>query len=189
MALAWLVVAGTVLYLPSAHRDMGRVAAVVIFGVYVLTSIGPIVFLAAVLDADDDFLRDIFGFVWYIGHTVFFIPVVLCFGLLAPVAQVLEMRGWAWDALHVRGLAVQSGVFMAVGVAWVGRIRYSYEKVEGMSWSAAITWFKFGGWAAVYNIVFAVGQAAVLGAVLRWGRRGTAREAGAEVEMESLLRE
>jgi hypothetical protein len=189
LAFAWLGVAGAVLYIPSAHRDMGRVAAVAIFVVYVLTSIGPVVFVAAVMDSDHDFLCDYFGAVWYTAHAVFFSPIVLCFGLLAPVFQVLEMRGWAWDALHVRGLAVQSGVFLVVGIAWVGRIRYPYEKANELSWRALLTWFELGGLAAVYNIIFAVGQAAVLGAVLRWGRREKAVEEGVEMEMESLLRE
>jgi hypothetical protein len=181
LALAWLGVASAVLYLPSAHRDMGRSAAVTIFVVYVLTSIGPVVLLATPLDHDDDYLCDYFSAVWYVAHAILFSPIVLCFGLLAPVFQVLEMRGWAWDALHVRGLAVQSGIFMVIGVAWVGRIRYPYEKVDELSWRALSTWFEFGGWAAVYNVVFAVGQAAVLGAVLRWRRQ--------EKAMESLLRE
>jgi hypothetical protein len=189
LALAWLGVAGAVLYIPSAHRDMGRVAAVAIFVVYVLTSIGPVVFVAALMGPDDDVLCDYFGAVWYVAHAVLFSPIVLCFGLLAPVLQVLEMRGWAWDALHVKGLAVQSGVFLVVGIAWIGRIRYPYEKVNELSWRALLTWFESGGWASVYNVVFAVGQAPGWGAALRRGPREKAVEEGVEMEMESLLRE
>jgi hypothetical protein len=189
LALAWLGVAGAVLYLPSAHRDMGRVAAVAIFVVYVLTSIGPVVFVAAIHTPDDDYVCDFISMIWYLAHAVLVSPILLCFGLLAPVFQVLEMRGWAWDVLHVRGLAVQSGLFLAVGVAWVGRISYPYEEVDEVNWDAFSTWFMLGGWVAVYNVVFAVGQAAVLGAVLRGGRQEKAVEEGVDMEMESLLRE
>ena len=78
-------------------------------------------------------------------------------------------------------------MFALVAVSWVMRVKFLWEKIGGHKIGVGFlqTWFELVGWAVVDNVVFALGQAVLLGVVLRYAGKGSEESEG---ETELLLR-
>lgn len=113
-----------VLYLPGSAEKRSSVIAYVAF---LLFSPVPLLVdaIAASLFNCYSVEQWVFRIVWYAFHSWFFSWIVPLLCICAIVAQIVE--GEMHEGLSALGLAVQAGVFMLLGVSWLGRIVYPYD--------------------------------------------------------------
>lgn len=97
-------------------------------------------------------------------HGYFVTPPITLLAILAFLPQAHELaQATSAGALDVSGLAVQAVVFTLVGVSWMLRLTMAPELWDMAPLRVLYTWHNLVGWAAVYNLIFAVGQALLYG--------------------------
>jgi hypothetical protein len=166
-------------YLFFPHESPGEKNTVAsLFFTFLLVSLVPVIFLV-LLPAEGGVEHDRS---WPLALFIFFSsyvlnPVATVLAVAAYLPQARELRSDSdIGALSVLGLLVQACVFLVVGTTWDSR----WVVPHGLS---GFTWYDFGGWALIDNVIFSLVQGA-----LWWIARGFERNgpwAGA-VETEPL---
>lgn len=107
--------------------------------------------------------RDLFSGVFGPIHSLYVTPVVTCLALIAWIPQAFVTAECPFgSSLSVNGLFVQAVVFTFVGISWMFRLKLPSEAGGMRGWWYLYTWHNMVGWAAVYNLIFAFGQAMIL---------------------------
>jgi len=168
------------LLLPSDHHNLSKLLFITLYIAFLYIGL---------LDVVHDYMhpprkaREMMANFWFGVHAWLISRIVTLLGIAAIYFQAKAIRSRPWEhALSRTGLAVQACMFGLVAVSWVFRVEYTWpDWVAG--WDALMHWYMFVGWAAVDNVVFALGQGVLLWVVVRSGAR-----VGEKGEMEPLLR-
>lgn len=120
----------------------------------------------------------------------------MCLNYIVTLLAIIAVYSQAWklithsssvQALSTIGLAIQAVVSIIVAVSWVFQVSFSIDKWQLNPWTLHFwnTWYQLVGWAAVDNVIFAIGQA-----VLLWlGTRHSGWETGTYDKTQPLLRD
>ncbi|CAJ2511875.1 Uu.00g075000.m01.CDS01 [Anthostomella pinea] len=171
------------------ERRGARAASFVIYVVYVVIFVGPVILLATAgpWKADEGMKGGdiLVGLVHGI-HTVFVDPILTILGLGAAVwAQALETsrRSSSPGALSVPGLGAQAVAFALLAICWPWRFDHGNSSGRDV-----LYWYRFFGWTYIHNALYAVGQAVLWWVAARRAAIGANGDLTILPETEPLLR-
>ncbi|KAH7371846.1 hypothetical protein BKA64DRAFT_268214 [Cadophora sp. MPI-SDFR-AT-0126] len=181
----WFIVFATCLtYTSDNDRPGQRYKVIAIYVSYLLISIIPLLVDTLNFGGRNDPYRKWAGAFFSGVHTMFISPIVTILCVTAFFAQARE-TGLRPDpgALSVTGLAIQAIVFVFVAVAWLGRLAFPWDKLEGYGMISYLAmWYQLVGWVAIDTAIFAVVQAVLFWLASRRGRGERVAVVGAETE-------
>ncbi|PVH79612.1 hypothetical protein DL98DRAFT_516030 [Cadophora sp. DSE1049] len=181
----WLAFFAACLSYPSDNDRPGqRYKVIAIYVSYLLISIVPVLIDAFNFGGRNDPYRKWAGAFFTGVHSMFINPIVtiLCIAALFVQARETNSRPDP-GALSVLGLGIQAVVFVLVALAWLGRLTFPWDKLEGYSIISYLTmWYQLVGWVAVDTAIFAVVQGVLFWLASRRGRGAGAESVGGETE-------
>jgi hypothetical protein len=174
-----------VAYPSDNDRPGQRYSVLAIWVSFLLISIVPVLIDAFDFGGRDDPYRKWAGAFFTGVHSMFINPIVTILGIAALFVQARETISRPDPgALSVTGLAIQAVVFVLVSLAWLGRLVFPWDRLEGhqITLGLLIIWYQLVGWVAVDNAIFSVVQAVLFWLASRHGRGGGAGNVGSETE-------
>lgn len=162
---------------------MSKISAVVIYTVFLLLSIAPI--LADIVIRDPDLYMNLLRAIFFGIHSIFLSWFFTGSIIVAICSQIRETTSRPSHGLSLAGLAAQALVFTLVAISWTMRLSFPWHQVDHVTPELFPYWYEFFGWAAVDNAIFALVQA-----ILPWitSRRPVQGSDNASGETEPLLR-
>lgn len=162
------------IYLPSEHNNGRKRWVLEIYAAFLLISLVPVFIDAINLARGSEDHYHKWNVAFFAGlHSLFLNYIVTLLAIIAVYSQACELTAHpsssVLQALSTVGLVIQAVVFVAVAVSWVFRVSFSNGEwqLDPRTLHFWNTWYQLVGWAAVDNVIFAIGQAVLLWLVTR----------------------
>lgn len=141
---------------------------IALYALFLLVSLVPVTWQIITGDLAMD--RSDFGWIFGGLHIMMIGPIVTILGLCTLFAQMRHMAHGG--ALSIVGLAAQAFIFFVVALSWLVRVYFPVPiEFDRINLRFLLDWYRFMGWAAVDNVVFAFVQFVLLCLATKGSRR------------------